>query len=741
MNRPFFIMSIFFICGIVVGTYINEYLFFAALILILAFSLKNFFNYKFSILFFLFFVIGLFLTRNAMFKKDIFLENALNNKIEIAGKIQEIKELDSGRYRAVIEIFETKFEKYGYSEKYRIYADIPNKAEISEIISLTGSLENFGHQKNPGEFNEKMHWLSRNVIYKFYALSTNSYGIEKDLNYWINKLKTKSIQIYDNVLPKNESAIMQSMVLGFDDNLSDETLELYKIGGIYHILAISGLHIIILSEIILKIFQLFLSKRKSIFITFAFLIFYGVFTGLAQSTTRAIIMFTIVNLGNLIYRESDLLTSLSLSAFLILIFRPLSLYNIGFQLSFSAVLGIALFDDSLKRILPIKNEYILNAVSSMIAANLIVSLLSMYYFYNFYPYFLIANLIILPTASFILSAGILILFLGFISLNLASFFSGSVYFLLKIYEIICRFLAALPFSEILTGRPGILFFVFYLSFLFILILYLHLEKKKIILFSEILLVAILIWIFLPQSPNTKITMVDVSQGDAFVIEKNKKLFLIDCGNRPRTILNYLDYKGCSEIEAVFLSHTDADHAGALLDIMADKKIKNIFLPKADYEDDEIQKSISEKFDIQYLKNGDIMNFGDLDILCISPKNIKKDINEDSMVLKIVHNQISFLFTGDIGIETELELMNENIQADVLKIAHHGSANSSGIEFLKKVNPQIALISVGKNNYGHPNKGVLDNINTLGAETLRTDYTGAVFLETDGIKLKYRTMVR
>ncbi|MDR2940465.1 MAG: DNA internalization-related competence protein ComEC/Rec2, partial [Clostridiales bacterium] len=695
-------MVLFYIVGIVSGRYIESFsslAIFTLLVLALCYAASNHFNKKISALIFIFFLLGLALTRNTLFNKNKYLESTLGIDAQITGIVLESQPQPYGGHKIILKAFETIHNGNKYMGKYKISADIQYGAATSEILTIYGKLEALALPSNLGSYNEQIYLLSDRIRYKIRASSTESRGVSHDFNYCLSKIRSKAISIYSQTLPESESAIMQSMVLGFDENLSDETSELYKTSGIYHILAISGLHILILSNIIASALGLFLSKKKAAIITLALLALYCVFTGASPSTLRAVIMFSIIAFGNLIYREPDLLTSLALSAFIILLHSPLYLFKIGFQLSFSAVLGIGLFNEPVKRILfktlKIKNDYLSETLSTMLSVNLIVSYASMFYFYRFNPYFMFANFIVLPTASFILAVGVLALAIGFININIAIFFSGAIYYLLKLYEAICALISNLPLSSILVGRPGIIASIIY--FLVLVMIYLFEKKKKFVIIYTFVFIILAIPISLLMPKHTKVAILDVSQGDSFVINKGKKTFIIDCGNRPNNLLNYLDFNGINTIEAVFLSHTDSDHSGAIPQLAQNKKIKNIFMPKRGYEGDEVHAFLSENiglynYKLNYLTSGNSVSFEGLNFQCVSPKeeNIQ-DANEGSMAIKFTHGKNSFLFTGDMGFESEQLLLHDNIESDVLKISHHGSATSSSSEFLEKVNPKLCVI--------------------------------------------------
>ena len=211
---------------------------------------------------------------------------------------------------------------------------------------------------------------------------------------------------------------------------------------------------------------------------------------------------------------------------------------------------------------------------------------------------------------------------------------------------------------------------------------------------------------------------------------------------------YLTYKGIDYIDGIFISHPDFDHMAGIIEILDYVEVGTIYLPEYLEQDDPLLQELYKKTDekeipIIYLKQGDIVESGDIIFECISPNQHYSNVNDNSMVMKMYYKDISFLFTGDMTKELEKELIysGENLEADVLKVGHHGSKYSTSKEFIKAVNPEIGLISVGLNNtYGHPSKEVIELFNEMQIPIYSTADSGAVTIKTYGENLRIKTML-
>ena len=244
------------------------------------------------------------------------------------------------------------------------------------------------------------------------------------------------------------------------------------------------------------------------------------------------------------------------------------------------------------------------------------------------------------------------------------------------------------------------------------------------------------------NPNEiKVHFIDVGQGDAALIQGNNKNLLIDSGSKSEKnkLLEYLDSIYIPEFDYVIATHPHEDHIGNMSYIINNYKIRNFYSPKVENNTTSFEnmvESLSRKnIKIKVLKaNNKSISLGENTLVEILSPNLDKydDLNNYSPIVKVTYGNISFLFTGDAEEYVEEEVINSpfNLKSDILKIGHHGSSSSTSKNFLEKVNPNIAIISVGKDNsYGHPTKETLEKLKDT--TIYRTDINGSIVITSDG----------
>lgn len=653
--------------------------------------------------------------------------------------------------------------------------------ELGQEVALSGCLLPLEKQRNPGGFQEWIYYGARHIDYKMFPIVYRRGSIQKSPIYVLNDLRIRLAQTYDIVLPPKEAAIIKSIIIGDKSDLDDDIRDLYRIGGIYHVLAISGLHISVLFLAANRLLLLFLGKKSAGLLSLSLLAIYGLMTGASPSTVRAVIMAGVIIFGEVLYRERDVLSSISFACVCLLLYSPLYLFDIGFQLSFAAVFGLAILTAPIERLLSLcetkcpwlylpGRTKVKSALSATLSAGLAICPILSYHFYVITPYSVIVNLIILPTVSALVVLGFLSGFAGLFSDSLATFLSGPVYYGLRAYENICLFFSKLPFSSILTGRPGILFCLAAYSLMATGAFWLSgfgdaFDRRRRYFLKALLLFIVLCIVPLIVPHGLQVTMLDVGQGDCFVIRSQSKTFIVDGGGQNgrdlgqntgvNVLLPYLDYLGTGRLDGVFVTHFDYDHAAGVLELVQQKKIGAVFLSSilerdtAQRENEWYQLLINSceryKIPVLYLDAGDEVEVESLRFTVLYPDHltVANDINDTSLVMKLTYKEISMLFTGDIGHDSESAIINAygELRADILKLAHHGSRYSNSQTFLQAVDPLAAVVSAGQNNrYGHPAPDVLDTLAKLRIPLYQTPAHGAVTINSDGNWIKIKTML-
>ena len=773
MKRPV-IWSLAFLCtGIAsgllpffhgAGLYFFILLFSAAALFTAAICFK--YRWLPAAVFFLFFLSG-FLRVNQSLGTDPAVKRWANEgaDLRIAGYVLESALTNTGRARIVFDVYFIEKEGERHPVRMRIIAVLPGgrETEAGEGLILRGPLSDLDWARNPGAFNEFLYYKARKIHYKCFPEIEGVSGKGKmSLSLALSKWRQQLSGIYESVLPHEEAGIVRSVVLGDRSGLEETTQELYKAAGIYHLLCVSGLHVSILSLLIYRLLGLILEKRRAGVINLALLILYCIFTGSGIATVRAVIMAGIVIAGDLLFRGRDLPSSVSFAAVCMLLFEPLYIIDAGFQMSFSAVFGIATLTAPVERLLSrfiFIPRFLRTAASGNLAAIIGTFPVLLFHFYVLTTYAFFANLIILPTSFILVGMGVITGGAGIFSLEVARFLAGSLYLLLRFYRSVCELFSRLPAAEILAGSCG-LWTALCLGITALMFAYWFngkpdQMKQRGRLFLISLAIAAAAAAYHYRKPGFEITMLDVGQGDAFVIRQNRRVFVLDGGGLAnalpggntgaRVLVPYLNYLGVNRINGVFVSHPDSDHAAGIIELLPRKRVDNLYFAYNVERDNAIYQDIEDychkfRIPISYLSKDDILTSGEMRINTVYPA--ENDIgtgNESCLVLQFHSAGASILFTGDIGGDVEKRLSFAS--PTVLKLSHHGSKHSNGGDFLRKASPALAIVSTGRRNvYGHPSQEVKECLKDLGIPLYDTAERGAVTLTFHNNSISVKTMI-
>lgn len=638
-------------------------------------------------------------------------------------------------------------------ENVLIYCSDEQTYRIGNKITVYGHIKKFSQPTNPGQFNEKLYYQTQNIDYKVNAdeieITNHDYSHFREL---LSRIKQKLINVYHCILPEKEAGTVIAMLLGEKYLLDEEVNKLYQQNGISHIISISGLHVSLLGLSFYKLLKrLKFPFVPSIILAILFLYCYGMLTNFSISTVRSIIMMVLLLLSVIFGKTYDMLSAISFSALIILLDNPMQIFNVGFTLSYGAVLGMAILLPCFQILYSSKNP-IISGLYVSISAQIATMPLILLNFYQLPSYSVIINLIILPLASLLLISALIAGIAGCISIPLGVFCVGGTNYILRFYEWVCRIGAKLPGNLVTIGKPDQLHILLYLALVLFFIWYINRYKKKRI--ALLLPIAFLILILPQRNAGLEITMLDVGQGEAIYMETaNRTTYLFDGGSSDvkgvgkYRIQPFLLSNGVDEIDYVIVSHADSDHISGLSELinLGEIKIHNLLLPylKDAYKEEaylELESlAYSTGINVQYIQAGDVLVDGDLKMTCLHPsKDFKPSSgNSYSTVLKVTYGEFDLLLTGDLEQEGENILIEKfPYDYDVLQVAHHGSRYSTSEHFLETTQPEIALISCGKGNrYGHPHEEVLQRLTAIRSETKITYETGAIIINTDGEKMK------
>lgn len=480
--------------------------------------------------------------------------------------------------------------------------------------------------------------------------------------------------------------------------------------------------------------------------------FYGGMTGSGASVMRAAIMFA-VSLGAFVVKRTyDFLSAISLAAILLLCESPYYLYDSSFLLSFGAVLGLAMVYPVLfQRRKQKKRIWLIEGICSGLSVWFVLLPLVLHFFYELPVWGMILSIFLMPLSEFLLLSGMAGGLLGCLPIALPGMAAGmGASGILELFLFMGKLLKKLPGSLWIVGQPELWCCMLYYGIAFLLLFIKstsHTGKAGTWLKVLYGMAMALLFLSFPKG-DLKITFLDVGQGDCACIQTAEgSCYLIDGGSTTVSkvgkyrILPFLKASGVRTIQGIFVSHMDQDHVNGiqeLLEMVKTKetqlKVERLFLSLCAGTKEELAnlEKLGKQAGCQviYIQKGSRIKDRDLSIACLGPEKIYEDSNESSQVLHVSQGDFDVLFTGDVegkGEEAVLNLLQESsITWEVLKVAHHGSKNSSKEAFLDCVSPKQAVISCGENNaYGHPHREVLERLKTRTERILITWKEGAI----------------
>jgi len=639
-----------------------------------------------------------------------------------------------------------------------VYGKIPN-IELGDRIDIRGRISRPIGPSNPGEFNYKWYLKIHGVHYLLAAKGDSvkklSGGGANTLLRFLPGIRKKiEALIYEN-LQRPYSAILSAMLLGERSQVPDDLNDAFMKTGTIHILAISGLHVGLITFLFLTLLKTLRSPRRLRYLLcILFLVFYAILVGARPSVLRASIMLILYLLGQLIGRQQSGLRTLAIAAVLILAFNPLAIFYCDFLLSFTSVLSILYFAPKIESALAGMWRFVKKPVSVSAAAWLGVLPLVAWFFNIITPVALLANLIIVPLAFLAIAQGVAFIILGLPLPILGKVFAASAQFSLYLLTAACKRFSELPCAYFWAKGPTLaetaLCYV-----LLILWACRHRIKSPYLKphIAALIVLNIFIWpmAFLSPSGNLSATFLSTGSSDAIFIEFPRgETMLIDTGKAiPDTgrmiIKPFLLHKGIHRLDALVLTHPDSDHIGGAATILNNFDVGRVFdNGRCDHTSAcaSLTGAIAKRrVKRAALRAGDeIRGFKDVRIFVLNPSGSSGSAasdNDESLVLKIIYKGTSFLFCADVeenGIR-QLLLEKELLRSSIIKMPHHGARVNGIEELLKFVRPRFACITVARNDkLKRPNGKLLEILKGAGTRVLATSRSGAVTISTDGKRI-------
>ena len=667
--------------------------------------------------------------------------------------------------------------------------------KAGSYVRVFGEVSPFLQATNPGEFDAAAYYRRKDCLFALrktkITAQTKTYG---RLEEFLSQLRYESEVLFRKLLGEKNGATASAMVLGQKKGMDSEVKALYQGAGISHLLAISGLH---LSLIGAGLFGLLKKVRLPVALSAGIstwiLIVYAQLTGMGISTRRALVMFLLFLAAGLLKRTPDLPTSLAVAALLLLVPRPQRILDAGFQLSFSAVLGIAVM-------IPVLQDGWEDAAPSLrvtdgvagwniartaivrtcrlLRKNILAGLgitmtmlpFLLIHFYEWSPWSVLLNLAVIPLMGILLPC---LMGLQLVA-RLTAFthclelpqhlLCTAIEAIFSCYEQLCRFTTALPGSILHTGYPTWQTLTAYT----IGLIALAVSGKKLRPHLRLAAAVCLMGIFLIRLPGElNVTMLDVGQEECVGIEtREHHVYLVDAGSTSKKktgqyqIIPWLKYIGTRSVEGIFITHWDEDHISAVGELLewsksSRVKIRRIFLPDVALKDEVLETLLQQieeaNVSVEYLSAGERMTDGALQISCLHPyaKKVPEDRNDASLVLRLSQGDFQMLLTGDLEKSGEDWLMEQArpatqnpLRCTILDAGHHGASNATGEALLDLAHPGVVLISCSKNNrYGHPAPETLQCLEERGIRWYSTAEVGAIQVQVGKKKVKIKQYIQ
>jgi len=635
-------------------------------------------------------------------------------------------------------------------------------------IEIHGMLESFPFQRNPGEFDYGKYLALNDIqgVVTVKGLDHVRIGMEKD-GYSFQAL-TYSVQkalyhIIDHLHSPRHAGFLKGIIFGYRADIPSDVKQSFLDTGTIHILAVSGSNVAFVAFIFFSILGFFRLPRKAAgVIAILGLIAYMLITGSSASVVRATIMAIVFLCGTFFERKADLYNSISVAALVLLFWNTNTLFDVGFQLSFAAVISLVFFYPRLEslikkipeRLKKIKGvDAVLKVFAVSLAAQLGTVPFTAYYFSRISIVSLIANIPVVPISGLNTFIGAAEIMVYSISPWIAKLYAAANDFLVWFLLGFVKQAASVPYAYVESWQFNAMFVAGY-YILVIGLFHLNIPRVRICMLMIVLMLGnytLYSDIWFRTHPKCTVTVIDVGQGDAIFIEfPNGKRMLVDAGPvsrqfdaGERIVVPFLKRKGISKLDYFIITHSHSDHIGGAGSVLKSLRVDTMMMASLTADNHEVNNVLdiarATHTGTTIVRTGNQIHIDpNARVYVLHPDSnhiAEKNLNNSSVVLKIVYGTSSILLVGDAEVPTEQRMMSRYgsfLSSNVLKAGHHGSITSTSVDFLNVTRPQMALISVGiHNKFRHPSPFTIWRMKSDSIEIKRTDKSGAIMLESDG----------
>ena len=653
---------------------------------------------------------------------------------------------------------ETQEEKFNWEQQ-----------RFPQQVVATVRLEEPEAERNLHQFDFEDYLNAKSIHWVVTVEAMQFRSEDRSFRAWPSSIRRSIILMLEKLPAVQTTDYIQTMLFNQSHAIAGDTLDAYRGIGLLHLFSISGMHIqLLLTQARFILLRMKVSHETTNKLLVVFLIAYGVLTGWGIGVFRAICTHFILLMGKITGHRIEAKDAFALTVMIVVLYNPLLIYSASFQLSY-LLAGVLYF------VAPVSSEWEMNGLLKDVCLTALMTLASFpvvaYHFFEVSWLGIFVNVIFsfffswLLFPLFWLLFFVVLFFPGTPLLGLLCTVSDS---LLTLLENFAGAAADLDFASLVTGRPPAVYFA--LVWIALILLLLSVEKKqRDIRVLGFLMAAVGLFFFAHQlDPSGKVVMLDVGQGDAILIitpfhrravlivtggmlifEKETRQVRETATTAGEKLVSIIKAEGVKKLDRVFLTHADQDHVGSLRELAEGLPIDAVYFPKG-AEGNAAFAAVLLELQSQHqvglfplLGKVDLEIDADFVFHILAPLAPGEGGNEDSLVIQTSIGGLDWLFTGDLGEEGEEVLMRTypDLKTDVLKIGHHGSATSSSEGFLDHVQPELALISAGKQNrYGHPDAQILERLELRNIPIFRTDRQGAIHFLYGSEETEWRTIL-
>lgn len=605
------------------------------------------------------------------------------------------------------------------------------------LCYTAGSTENATYHRGEGVF--LLAYTEESV-----ALSQDSN--EDHVRYFAAGLRKSILELIDSLFPDDAAGFARALILGDTTRLTYEQDTAFKISGIRHVIAVSGLHVSILFSLV----YLLSGKKRIITAIFGIpsLLLFAALAGFTPSIVRACIMQGLMILALLFNKEYDPPTALAFAVFVMLTANPLVITSVSLQLSVGCMIGIFLFSQRLyeyftRKISSAKGKTLLGRLLRTVAASVSVSLgamsvttpLSALYFGMVSVVGVLTNLIALWIISFVFYGIMAACIAGIIWMPAGQVVAWLIAWLIRYVQSVADIISKPFFAAVYTNS---VYVVIWLVFCYVMFtVYLIGKKKCSFVFAACCIIGLALSVGLsylePKLDNFRITVLDVGQGQSILVQSKGKYYLVDCGGDSAvmaadTAAQALLSQGVNRLDGLFLTHYDKDHAAGVPLLLTRIVVDKLYLPDS-VDDGAVKEMLVSAYNdkIHWIENKEIYKSDTVKFSLYPSKKTKPD-NESGMCILFQIENCDILITGDRSSSGEKELLEQTQlpELELLIVGHHGASDATAFALLEQTKPKAAAISVGAGNaYGHPAPQVLNKLKLFCVEVRRTDLSGTI----------------